>query len=38
MSLTCSEGVLKATIGEKTLGGERFDLRKGPTRVPQKNN
>ena len=31
MSLTCSEGSLKVTIGENTLGWERFDLRKGLT-------
>ena len=35
-SLTCSEGSLKVTIGEKTLGWEGFDLRKGITRAPSK--
>ena len=34
MSLTCSEGSIKVTIGEKTLGWEEFGLRKGLTRVP----
>ena len=29
----CSEGSLKVTIGEKTLGWERFVLRKGLIRV-----
>ena len=33
MSLTCSEGSLKVTIGEKTLGWERYVLRKGLIRV-----
>ena len=29
ISLTCSEGSLKVTTGEKILGWERSDLRKG---------
>ena len=39
MSLTCSEGSLKVTIGERTLGWEEFDLRKGlgsPVRIINK--
>ena len=34
MSLTCSEGSLKVTIEENTLGCKRFDLRKGLTWTP----
>ena len=38
MSLTFSEGSLKVTIRERTLGWEEFDLRTGLTRFPHENN